>query len=204
RRSSYARVLIEINASNDFSDNLVMVVPNIEGNGYTKETINIEYEWETPRWGDDEEFIKVKCRKSSGNNGDKKHFKSVSVKLKTQYQPKAKQSTAWTTSYAVATGSKVTTSGMQEREQCSTPIVERINVIENILEDKLVLVDDDENPLEKVGYGPKSLWEQWMETTMDDEYDPYDDDMYESQEILENIQTICDNFDIKVCGRKKK
>ncbi|GJW87449.1 hypothetical protein Tco_0162789 [Tanacetum coccineum] len=104
RRSSYARVLIEINASNDFSDNLVMVVPNLEGNGYTKETINIEYEWETPRWGDDEEFIKVKCRKSSGNNGDKKHFKSVSVKLKTQYQPKAKQSTAWTTSYAVLFG----------------------------------------------------------------------------------------------------
>ncbi|GKG16404.1 hypothetical protein Tco_0358727, partial [Tanacetum coccineum] len=48
-RSSYARVLIEINACNDFSDNLVMVVPNLEGTGYTKETIRIEYEWEPPR-----------------------------------------------------------------------------------------------------------------------------------------------------------
>ncbi|GJY42464.1 hypothetical protein Tco_0429734 [Tanacetum coccineum] len=101
-----------------------------------------------------------------------------------------------------------------------------INVLEEkILEDKLALVDDDEKPLEKVnylvnldsddevepveneianflasnevGYGPKGLWEQRRETTVDDEYDPYDDDMYEGQEISENIQTICENFDIK-------
>ncbi|GJU38139.1 hypothetical protein Tco_1186493 [Tanacetum coccineum] len=31
------------------SDHLVMVVPNLEGNGYMKETICIEYEWEPPR-----------------------------------------------------------------------------------------------------------------------------------------------------------
>nr|GEV91698.1 hypothetical protein [Tanacetum cinerariifolium] len=37
---------VEINACNDFSDNLVMVVPNLEGTRYTKETIHIEYEWE--------------------------------------------------------------------------------------------------------------------------------------------------------------
>ncbi|GJU74834.1 zinc knuckle CX2CX4HX4C containing protein [Tanacetum coccineum] len=42
-RSSYARFLIEINACNNFNDNLVMVVPNLEGTGYTKETIRVEY-----------------------------------------------------------------------------------------------------------------------------------------------------------------
>ncbi|GKD91220.1 hypothetical protein Tco_1366727, partial [Tanacetum coccineum] len=41
----YARVLIEINAYNDYSDNLVMDVPNLEGTRYTNETIRIEYEW---------------------------------------------------------------------------------------------------------------------------------------------------------------
>nr|GEU48809.1 hypothetical protein [Tanacetum cinerariifolium] len=45
RRSSYARVLIKTNACNDFSNNLVMDVPNLEGNGYTKETIRTEYVW---------------------------------------------------------------------------------------------------------------------------------------------------------------
>nr|GEX20262.1 hypothetical protein [Tanacetum cinerariifolium] len=48
-RSSYARILIEINACNNFSDNMVMVVPNIKGTGYTKETIRVEYEWKPPR-----------------------------------------------------------------------------------------------------------------------------------------------------------
>jgi hypothetical protein len=43
-RSSYARALIEINALNEFCDNLVLVVPKLVGEGYTKETIHIKYE----------------------------------------------------------------------------------------------------------------------------------------------------------------
>ncbi|GJW78360.1 hypothetical protein Tco_0140042 [Tanacetum coccineum] len=38
----------------------------------------------------------------------------------------------------------------------------------------------------------------------DYDYDPYDDDVYEGQEIPNKIQSICDNLDIKVRGRKKK
>ncbi|GJX61803.1 hypothetical protein Tco_0294703 [Tanacetum coccineum] len=45
----YQRILIEIIACNDFSDNLVMAIPNMEGTGYTKETIRVEYEWKPPR-----------------------------------------------------------------------------------------------------------------------------------------------------------
>ncbi|GKC11226.1 hypothetical protein Tco_1008008, partial [Tanacetum coccineum] len=53
----------------------------------------------------------------------------------------------------VATGSKVTTSGTQEEGQCTVHLVEKINVIEKqILEGKLVLVDDDGKPLDKVDY----------------------------------------------------
>nr|GEW29731.1 hypothetical protein [Tanacetum cinerariifolium] len=48
-RSSYARVLIGINACNDFIDILVIVVHNLENTRYTKVTIRIEYEWEPPR-----------------------------------------------------------------------------------------------------------------------------------------------------------
>ncbi|GKE84366.1 hypothetical protein Tco_1558108, partial [Tanacetum coccineum] len=29
-----------------------------------------------------------------------------------------------------------------------------------------------------VGYGLKNLLEQWRENSVDDDYDPYDDDMY--------------------------
>nr|GEU49996.1 zinc finger, CCHC-type [Tanacetum cinerariifolium] len=36
------------------------------------------------------------------------------------------------------------------------------------------------------------------DTIVDDEYDPYDDDIYEGQEISKTIQTICDDFNIEV------
>lgn len=41
--------MVEINASNEFRDNLVLVVSKLVGEGYTKEIIHIEYEWEPPR-----------------------------------------------------------------------------------------------------------------------------------------------------------
>ncbi|GJW45261.1 hypothetical protein Tco_0074060 [Tanacetum coccineum] len=58
----------------------------------------------------------------------------------------------------------------------------------------------------RVYYGTNSLLKQWRETyeNADYDYDPYDDDMYEGQEVPDNIQSICDNLSIKVRGRKKK
>ncbi|GKF03619.1 hypothetical protein Tco_0030542, partial [Tanacetum coccineum] len=97
-----------------------------------------------------------------------------------------------------------------------------------IIDGKVTLVDDEGKPLEKVdssgdhdsedevasvdneivifltskkvGYGTNSLLEQWKETFENADYDyvPYDDDMYEAQEIPDKIQSICDNLDIKV------
>ncbi|PWA89858.1 zinc knuckle CX2CX4HX4C [Artemisia annua] len=40
--SSYARSLIEINASNKFRDNLILAIPKLNGSRYTKESIRIE------------------------------------------------------------------------------------------------------------------------------------------------------------------
>ncbi|GKB67241.1 hypothetical protein Tco_0928653 [Tanacetum coccineum] len=54
-----------------------------------------------------------------------------------------------------------------------------------------------------VGYGTKSLLEQWRKTYVNDDYDQYDEDMYEGQDISNNIQSICDNLDTKVRGRMK-
>ncbi|GJV55099.1 hypothetical protein Tco_1456104 [Tanacetum coccineum] len=69
----------------------------------------------------------------------------------------------------VATGSKATTSGTQEEGHSSTPIVEKINVLEkHILESKFVLVDDDGKPLEKFDY-PVNLGS-------DDEVEPLDNE----------------------------
>ncbi|GJX87760.1 hypothetical protein Tco_0339774 [Tanacetum coccineum] len=86
----------------------------------------------------------------------------------------------------------------------TTPIVDKIDN-----EDEVESVDNDMARFmasERVGFGTNSLLEQWRDTyeNYDYDYDPYDDDMYEGQEILDNIKSICDNLDITIRGRKKK
>ncbi|GKE12100.1 hypothetical protein Tco_1415651 [Tanacetum coccineum] len=55
------------------------------------------------------------------------------------------------------------------------------------------------------GYGTNSLLEQWRDSYPDnDDYDMYDDDMYENHNLPEHLQSICDDLDITVRGRKKK
>ncbi|GJW45599.1 zinc knuckle CX2CX4HX4C containing protein [Tanacetum coccineum] len=92
-RSTYARILIEIDVCNGFSVNLVMAIPNLDGPRYTKETICVEYEWEPPRCNNDDGFIEVKKKKSGVNNGGTKNFKPVSMKPKSIYRPKVNQPT---------------------------------------------------------------------------------------------------------------
>nr|GEX94234.1 hypothetical protein [Tanacetum cinerariifolium]GEY95934.1 hypothetical protein [Tanacetum cinerariifolium] len=55
------------------------------------------------------------------------------------------------------------------------------------------------------GYGNNSLLEQWRDSYLDnDDYDLYDDDMYENHDLSEHLQSICDDLDITVRGKKKK
>nr|GEW72806.1 copia protein [Tanacetum cinerariifolium] len=58
---------------------------------------------------------------------------------------------------------------------------------------------------ERVHFSNNSLLEQWRDThqNADYDYDPYDDAMYEGQEIPDNIQSICDNLDIKLRGQAR-
>ncbi|GJY14183.1 retrovirus-related pol polyprotein from transposon TNT 1-94 [Tanacetum coccineum] len=93
----------------------------------------------------------------------------------------------------------------------NTPIGEKIDKIERqICEGKLRLLNNDRNPLVPTdesdkAYGINSLLEQWRDSYPDnDDYDPYDDDMYENHDLSEHLQSICDDLAITVLGRKKK
>ncbi|XP_022042295.1 uncharacterized protein LOC110944960 [Helianthus annuus] len=48
-RSSYARALLEISADNDFKDEIVVAIPNLEGEGFCKQKLYVEYEWSPHR-----------------------------------------------------------------------------------------------------------------------------------------------------------
>ncbi|GJZ14174.1 hypothetical protein Tco_0549404 [Tanacetum coccineum] len=117
----------------------------------------------------------------------------------------------------------------------TTPIVDKIRKLEKLIIDgRATLVDDAGKPLKKVeypddhdgegevetinndmacsmasdsvGFGTKTLLEQWRDSYENGDYDedPYDDDMYEGQNHGDKIQDICDNLNIRVRGRKKK
>nr|GEW53757.1 hypothetical protein [Tanacetum cinerariifolium] len=110
----------------------------------------------------------------------------------------------------------------------NTPIIDKIDKSKRqILDGKLMFVDDDENPLAPIGnvdseseveavfdettklmastsfkgesdrgYGTNSLLEQSRKTKRDDDYNPYDDDLYESHDMSNHLQAICDDLDI--------
>ncbi|GKB85326.1 zinc knuckle CX2CX4HX4C containing protein [Tanacetum coccineum] len=48
-RSSFARCLIEINSETDFKESITIGIPELDGPGFIKETIRVEYEWKPPR-----------------------------------------------------------------------------------------------------------------------------------------------------------
>ncbi|GJY66446.1 probable pre-mRNA-splicing factor ATP-dependent RNA helicase DEAH5 [Tanacetum coccineum] len=55
------------------------------------------------------------------------------------------------------------------------------------------------------GYDTNSLLEQWRDSYPDnDDYDLYDDDIYENHDLSEHLQSICDDLVITVRDRKKK
>ncbi|GKA94634.1 ATPase, F1/V1/A1 complex, alpha/beta subunit [Tanacetum coccineum] len=96
---------------------------------------------------------------------------------------------------------------------------EKIDKIERqICKGKLRLLDNDRNPLVPLGImeSDSEVEVVFNETANlristsgdsypdNDDYDPYDDDMYENHDLSKHLQSICDDLDITVHDRKKK
>nr|GEX90555.1 putative reverse transcriptase domain-containing protein [Tanacetum cinerariifolium] len=69
--------------------------------------------------------------------------------------------------------------------QATTEMIDKFK--RQLIEGKLLLVDDDGKPLPK------------KERKQDDDYDPYDDDLYDSHDMSDNLQAIYDELDITAC-----
>ncbi|GKF62754.1 hypothetical protein Tco_0182808, partial [Tanacetum coccineum] len=90
--------------------------------------------------------------------------------------------------------------------QVPTGIVESDSEVEMVFDEtaNLRIPTSGKDESDK-GYGTNSLLEQWRDYyPNNDDYDPYDDDMYENHDLSEHLQSICDDLDITVRGRKKK
>ncbi|GJU51812.1 hypothetical protein Tco_1221367 [Tanacetum coccineum] len=78
--------------------------------------------------------------------------------------------------------------------------------ISNSTDKETINVSSSNTPIgSDKGYGTNSLLEQWRDSYPDnDDYDPYDDDMYKNYDMSDHLQSICDDLDITVRGKKKK
>ncbi|GJX18231.1 retrotransposon protein, putative, ty1-copia subclass [Tanacetum coccineum] len=189
-RSSYARVLIELQADVELKDNIVVAMLKITREGHytcAGEKKTMKKPSQTSR----RVLVGLKM-------GFKPHKK---------YRPVPKKSTA-------------SSSGNKKKGEEPTIEVSNLNpfdVLNSVdndvefegrvsgrrdSEDEVASVDNDmtRSMAYEMGFGTQSLLEQWRDSYGNGDYDddPYDDDMYEGQDLSYELQSICDNLDIHV------
>ncbi|GJR85269.1 hypothetical protein Tco_0209280 [Tanacetum coccineum] len=216
-RSSSARILIEIDACNVFCDNMIMVGPNEEGPGYTKETIR-----RTSSEADDDGFIEVKKKKPGGKGGvspktappgGNKNVatsgNSLKTASKTNDSPSGNRIVSLSNSFDALNDDNSVTMEVESGRKILCLKVDSLG--DHGSDEEVEYVDNEmasylASNTSGARFQTKSLLEQWNDSygDVDYDYDPYDNDLYEGQEILENFQAICDNLNIKVRGQNKK
>ncbi|GJU68848.1 hypothetical protein Tco_1255107 [Tanacetum coccineum] len=202
----------------ELKENIIVAMPKITREGHYTCNVCVEYEWKPPRCSSCKVFghIHEECLKNTGA-GEKKTMKKPSqasrgvlVGPKMTFKPQKE--------YRPVT-KKPNTSSSCNKKKGVEPTIEVsksnpfdvLNSIDNKMEfGKLRLLDNDGNPLVPTGIMESDSELEVLVGTMEgfylgnDDYDPYDDDMYENHDLSEHLQSICDDLDITVRGRKKK
>ncbi|GKB74125.1 RNA-directed DNA polymerase, eukaryota [Tanacetum coccineum] len=139
-RSSYARAMIELRANVELKDTIVVAMPKLVEDGFYLCTIHVEYEWKPPKCSSCKIFGHVldECLKNLSSD--------VAKNLKNPRQ--AVRGTNGGNSKSVAKGSVNVTHGSSS----NTLIIDKINKLEcQILDGKLMFMDDEWNPLVPTG-----------------------------------------------------
>ncbi|GJZ06843.1 ATPase, F1/V1/A1 complex, alpha/beta subunit [Tanacetum coccineum] len=232
--SSYARAMIELRADVKLKDNIVVDMPKLVGEGFYMCMIRVEYEWRPPRCSRCKIFGHClnECPKKIASDAVKN---LNNTRQATRGVPKqgdlARQVVSNSNPFDALNSIKYddylgTNGGIYKSAEMGSlnvvhgsssnnPIIDKIDKLERqIIDGKLMFVDDDENPLVHTsnvdnesevevvfdettnllaptsskggndrGYVDNSLLEQWNETYRDADYDPYDEDLYESHDM---------------------
>nr|GEX93147.1 hypothetical protein [Tanacetum cinerariifolium] len=177
KKLSYARAMIEHRADVELNGNIVAIMPKITREGYYNCNICVEYEGKTSQ---SPKGISVRQK--------------ITFKLKQDFQPVSKKSTANTC------GKKKNLKSTKEVSM-SNPF-EVLTSVDNDMDlGKLRFVDDDMNPLVSTGIVDNDSEVEVRDSYPDnDNYDPYDDDMYENHDTSKHLQSICDDLDSTKTG----
>ncbi|GKA03135.1 hypothetical protein Tco_0675916 [Tanacetum coccineum] len=219
--SSYARAMIEVRADVELKDTIVVAMPKLTGEGFNTCNVCVEYEWKPPRCACCKVFGHVLDECPNNIDLDVVNNMKSLVKL-LEPTTEVSNSNPFDVLNLIQNDVYLSTNGgsprnVESTRTSNTPMVEKNDKMERlIIEGKVTLVDDDskdevasaDNDManfltsKKDSYGNNSLLEQWKDSYINGDYDfePYDDDMYEGQDIPDKIQAICDNFDITFRG----
>ncbi|GJV25347.1 hypothetical protein Tco_1378042 [Tanacetum coccineum] len=215
KRSSYARAMIELRADVELKDTIVVIMPKLTrkeecsknpGLGVAK---SLKKPSQAPRgvsvgpkvgFKPAKEYRPVSNPTANTSGNKKKGVKPTKEGTLNLASNGANDSSFW---------------NVKTSSTCTTPIVDKIRKLDKLIMDgKVTLMDDEGKPLkkvdypgdhdsvdevesvdndmarsmasERVGFGTKSLLEQWRDSyeNSDCDEDPYDDDRYEGQDIL--------------------
>ncbi|GJY76374.1 hypothetical protein Tco_0481490 [Tanacetum coccineum] len=235
-RSGYARAMIELRADVELKDTIGWLCLNLLEEGFIREEcpknlgLGVAKNLTKPSQAPRGVLVGPKVGFKPA-----KEYRPVSKKPTTNTSGNKKKRGTSNLASNMANSSGSSFWNVETSSTSTTPIVDKIRKLEKLIIDgKVTLVDDDGKPLkkvdypgdhdsedevesvdndmarsmalERVGFGTKSLLEQWKDSYENGDYDedPYDDDMYEGQDFPDKIQDICDNLDIRVRGRRKK
>nr|GEV00726.1 Rop guanine nucleotide exchange factor 5 [Tanacetum cinerariifolium] len=189
-RSSYARVIIELRADVELKDNIVVAMPKLAREGHYTCNVRVEYEWKPSRCSPCKVFghIHEECPKNT-SAGEKKNVKKPSQ-----------------TSRGVSVGLRMGFKPQKNTDLLPKSLMLALLVIRrNVWNLLLRLLDNNGNPLVPMGIVESDSEVKVRDSyPYNDDYDPYDDDMYENHNLSEHVQSICDDLDMTVRGYYEK
>ncbi|GKD18363.1 hypothetical protein Tco_1207521 [Tanacetum coccineum] len=230
-KSSYARAMIELRDDVELKDTIVVAMPKIVAEGFCSgEAKNLKKPSQNPKgvlFGPKVGFKPAKqvfrpdSKKPTANTSENKKKNMEPTKEVSKSNPfdvlnSVKNDVDLCTSVRTLNlaSKEANSSGssfwnVSSSSPSTTPIVEKVDSSRDYdSEDEVASVENEIASFlaKKDGYGTNSLLEQWKDPYKNANYDyePYDDDMYEGQEVPKKFQSICSNLDIKVEGLKKK
>ncbi|GJW67651.1 putative ribonuclease H-like domain-containing protein [Tanacetum coccineum] len=171
-RSSYVRAMIELRVDVEFKDKIVVNMRRIAGEGHYTCNIHVEYEWKPPRTIN---LVNNEANSSGSSfmNVDNSSTSTTSIIDKIgKFEDLLSRGQAILVDNAGNPLGKIELPGDYDSE------------------DEVASIDNDmarSLASERVGFGAQSLLEQWRDLYGNGDYDedPYDDDMYEGQDVTQ-------------------
>ncbi|GJS58797.1 hypothetical protein Tco_0653581 [Tanacetum coccineum] len=176
-RSSYARAMMEVRANIELKETIVVAMPKFVGEGFYMCTIL--------------------GSSMSGN--------LLSVRVARQATrgvmigPKVENDDELGMNRGISKSAGKGSVNVAHGSSSNTPIIDKIDKLElQMLDGKLIFVDDERNLLVPIGNVDSETEVEVVETKLDDDYDPYDEELYESHDMSDHLHAICDDLDIMV------